>query len=205
MSIRVAMLEDNVAMGQDISDLIRKEPGFEMCGLFTSASDFFRTPAEADVVLLDFELPDASALEVLRRLKSNHSWDDAKVLIFTAFEDEARLIAAMQAGANGFLLKDIDPKLLLIEIQSVYHGGAPITPRMARALLGIVPGLASNLTPQEHRVLSMLGIGLTYADVAQKLAVSMSTVKTHIENIYRKLEVRSKSGALEKGRQIGLL
>ena len=99
---------------------------FQLLGFYSTGADFFREVHDAaDVLLLDFELPDQNALSVLRRLKSSEGLRDMKVLIFTAFEDETRLIHAMEAGANGFLLKDTSPELLLAEIRSVHLGGAP--------------------------------------------------------------------------------
>lgn len=210
MAIRILILEDDPNITRTLAEMFASNSDFQLLGAYSTGADFFRDVHKAaDVLLLDFELPDQNALSVLRRLKSSEALRDMKVLIFTAFEDETRLIHAMEAGANGFLLKDTSPELLLAEIRSVHLGGAPITARMARALLGhfappstMADGL---LTQQERRVLQLLSMGLTYAEAAHKLGISINTLKNYTENTYRKLEVRSKSGAIEKGRARGLI
>ena len=204
----IAIVEDNPETAAAVAKLLREETGFRLSGSFSSAASFFESISNpVDVLLLDFELQDQNAISILRRIRGSPEMARMKVLIFTAFEDEDRLIAAMESVANGFLLKDIEPSLLIHEIRGVAMGAAPITPRLASALLRRLSPPRENaegvLSAQERRVLQLLARGLTYNEAARKLAISTSTIKNYIEQIYRKLEVRSKSGAIEKGRDLG--
>lgn len=210
--IRVAIAEDDQQMSEAVSAEIQASEDLLLGPVYSSAQQCMADSdvLQCDVLLLDFELPDGNALEVIRQLRQRCSDRRPRILIFTAFEHEERLLFALEAGADGYLLKDTPLDLLLAEIQSVHLGASPIAPRLARAVLARFMGAGaaageSPLTAAETRVLKLLALGMTYAEAARKLGISTHTLKNHVERIYRKLEVRARSAAIEKGRQLGIV
>ena len=148
------------------------------------------------VVLMDIEMPGRDGIEATRVLKERHP--DVEVLMQTVFEDEARIFAAIQAGASGYLLKDAGADAYVKAIEEVEAGGAPHSPLVARKLLAYVrqheaPRESFSLTPRETDVLALLVDDLTEAAIADRLGVSPHTVRTHVKNLYAKLQVHSRA------------
>lgn len=164
-----------------------------------------------DIVLMDVEMPVLDGIEATRQLKSRYP--QVRVVMTTVFEEEEVLFAAIRAGADGYLLKGGTPEEYRRAIAEVMHGGAPMTPCIARKSLrllrsGSAPadsgkGESNPLSPRETEVLEQLSAGLKYREVGENLHLSEGTVRKHVENIYRKLRVTNKVAAVRRGRQAG--
>ena len=158
-----------------------------------------------DVVVMDVEMPGPTGIETTARLTAAHP--GVEVLVFTVFEDDERLFAAIEAGASGYLLKDQPLPEILAALEELAAGGAPMAPPLARRLLERVrrPADPLPLTTREVEVLRAVAEGLTNAEIAARLFVSPTTVKTHVRNLYEKLHVSTRAGATRAAVRAGLL
>ena len=156
----------------------------------------------ADIVLMDIGLPNISGIEGVRTVKNRYP--EIQVLMFTVFEDDEKIFAAIRAGASGYILKKTPPPEILKAIRELYTGGAPMSPSIARKVIHAFQSEPSSamedykLTTREKEILYSLVDGLSYKKIAEKYVVSISTIRTHICNIYHKLHVNSKSQAVAK-------
>ena len=167
-----------------------------------------------DVVLMDIEMPRLDGIGATARLKER--FPQLRILITTVFEDADYLFEAIRAGADGYLLKGSAPADLHRAVREVLDGGAPLSPVMARKSLQLLrrpdtqvrarlPENVEPLSPRETEVLEQLAAGLKYREAAENLFVSEATVRKHVENIYRKLRVNNKVGAIRRGRGAGFI
>ena len=170
-----------------------------------------------DVLLVDLGLPDGSGLDVIRRCRRIQP--DCAMMVITMFGDEANMLSAFEAGASGYLLKDGTEADLATHILSLHAGGSPMSPIIARQLLvrwqarpvalpvtaAVLVPAGEALSPRESEVLNLLARGFTYAEAAQRMGVLLSTVQSHVRNIYGKLDVHNKTEAVFEARQLGLL
>lgn len=163
----------------------------------------------AQVLLTDLGLPDGSGIEMIRAARAR--WPQCEVVVATMFGEEEKVLAAIEAGASGYLLKDALPASLMDEIRSVHAGGSPVSPMIARQLLRRLrprlqaDAVESDLSAREVQVLERLALGYTMPEVAQFLDVSVTTVQTYARRIYRKLGVHSKIEAVDAAYRRGLL
>ena len=160
-----------------------------------------------DIVLMDINMPVMDGIECTRKLKV--LYPNIKVVMSTVFDEEQYILQAILAGANGYLLKDERPQKLYDSIVEVLRGGAPMSPAIARKALQLIrfpPPLNSltakdsvdfNLTKREIEILEQLSGGLNYSQIADNLIISTGTVRKHIENIYKKLQVHNKVEAVQ--------
>lgn len=163
-----------------------------------------------DVVLTDLQLPGLSGLDGIRQFRARAA--GAHLVVLTVFEDEDRIVEAICAGATGYLLKPSSSEAIAEAVRTARRGGAPITPRIAARVLDVFARLARpapeadtyGLTAREAEVLQMLVDGETKAGVAGRLFLSPHTVDVHVRNIYGKLQVHSRSGAVAKALREGL-
>jgi len=169
-----------------------------------------------DVLLTDLGLPDGNGIELIRGLRRQGALTLAMVI--TIFGDEQHVVAAIEAGALGYLLKDGSPDYIGDSIMELVEGGSPISPPIARYLLkrlGSPPAVPPardqpetdlpHLSEREHEVLTLIVKGFSYAEAARLMSVSAHTVTTHVRNIYRKLEVHSRGEAVYEALQLGLV
>ncbi len=161
-----------------------------------------------EVILLDLGLPGMSGLEGLRRFKE--SVPAAEIVVFTVFDDRAKVFQAICAGASGYLLKSEPMDRVLSAIREVRHGGAPMTPEIARLVLDRfskmpAPSGEVALSERERDVLRLLADGLTKKELADRLDLSVHTVDNYLRRIYRKLHVNTLGGAVAKALRDGLL
>jgi DNA-binding NarL/FixJ family response regulator len=202
--IKVAIVEDNNTLRHSLEQLINKSEDTKcVCSLnnlLNVVSEFSK--AKPDVVLMDIGLPDISGIEGVRTVKNN--FDNIQVLMFTVFEDDEKIFDAIRAGASGYILKKTPPQEIIEAIQQLHDGGAPMSPSIARKVIQAFQAEPSaamedfQLTAREKEILYSLVDGLSYKKIAEKYFVSISTIRTHICNIYQKLHVNSKSQAVAK-------
>ena len=199
MPVRLALVEDR----PDVRTLLTERLAFfddvELVSVSPSAEAFFEHLAELneppEVVLMDIELPGMDGIEATGRLRQSHA--DVEVLMLTVFEDEDRIFAAVQAGASGYLLKDASAGRIVGAVLEVARGGAPVSPLVAKKLLGYVRGDVEAgdlaLTTREREVLGLIVEGLTEEAVGERLFISPHTVRSHVKSLYEKLEVHSRA------------
>lgn len=178
--------------------------------------DMLKLPA-ADVLLADLGLPDGSGIEVIRAAQD--AWPDCSVMVCTSLGDEAHVMRALEAGATGYLLKDVGPDNMLSEIRSLHAGGSPISPIIARQIIRRFRDATSVKTPpqreiglntpqlsaRELEVLQLVTKGFKAEEIAALMGVSRQTVMTYVRRIYGKLKVNSRAEAIYEARQRGIL
>lgn len=202
--IKVAIIEDDRRIRDGLATLINGTPGYR-CGLsFRSMEDALERPWSdvPDVALVDIGLPGMSGIDGLERLRQNYP--RMALLMLTVYEDDERIFQALCAGASGYLLKKTPPNKLLEYLAEVLRGGAPMSPEVARRVVRLFREIRPpecvqyDLTPHELRLLRLLVEGHNYQSAATELGVSFSTINFHMQNIYGKLQVHSKSEAVAK-------
>ncbi len=202
--ITVGIVEDDAIIRNSLIKLVGNTPGFSCVGACSSGEEAIeRLPAlKPQVVLMDIHLPRASGIECTHRLKE--LLPGTQILILTVYEDSESIFHALKAGASGYLLKRSDPEDIVHALKDVYEGGAPMTARIARKVVQSFSeqahgmNLSVKLTDREEEILSMLAKGYANKEIADKMSVSMSTVRTHLRHIYEKLHVRSRTEAVLK-------
>jgi DNA-binding NarL/FixJ family response regulator len=214
MEIRVAIFEDNKLVRDALEAILNGTPGFTCCGVFADGNNWERNikSNKPDVVLMDIEMPGMNGIEVAREI--NKHFPDIKILIQTVFNDSEKIFQAMCAGASGYILKNDPPHKYLEAINEVYNGGAPISPAVAKKMLGffsnknvvlVAPGNTDyNLSEREKEILQQMVEGHNYKFIAERSFISYETVRTHVKHIYKKLHVASRSEAIQKAIQQGL-
>lgn len=209
----ISFIEDNLDLAERLKRLLADAPDFTLLDHYANAEDALRMlPRRPPGLLLaDMDLPGMHGAECIRLLRSSQRFDSMRIVALTIFENEDLILRCLQYGANGYLLKDITPELLLAELRVAALGGAAMTQSIAARLMNTRmrqarPDASRNpLTDRETQVINLISLGLTYAEVAVELSISLHTVRSHIENIYGKLKVRSKSAALKRGRELGVV
>src|SRR5256714_137128 len=202
--ISVAIIEDHREFRDYLTALISGTEGFDCIGSFRSVEDALpRVNAHVpDVILLDIGLPGMNGIEGIRVLKERHP--DVLFLTLTIHDDDERIFDALCAGASGYLLKKTQPSRLVESVKEAAQGGAPMSPEIARRVVKLFreirpPERAEyNLTPHETRILKLLVEGHNYKTAATKLGVQATTINFHLQNIYQKLQVHSKTEAVAK-------
>ncbi len=203
MLTKVAIVEDNNDFRSSLAHYLDQAPGYRcVCACSTSEDALQKLPRHApDVVLMDIHLPNMSGVDCTRRLKE--LCPSLQVLILTVYEDNERIFGALKAGASGYLLKRADPAEILEAIRDVKHGGAPMSSQIARRVVQSFrqerqePKL-EGLSQREEEILQHLSKGYSTKEIADRLSVSVNTVRTHLQHIYDKLHVRSRTEAVLK-------
>jgi len=195
---RVFLVEDDPETRARLIRAIEAIPGFEMAGAAGNVAEGKAWLGRhfADVLLFDLGLPDGSGLDLIRLAARNGR---GAIMVISVFGDERNVVAAIEAGASGYLLKDASVDSIGESIRQLLAGGAPISPGVAKHLLkrfqGRGPradaGETEALTPREHEVLSCLAKGFSYAETGDMLKVSINTIRSHVKSIYAKLAVNS--------------
>src|SRR5215510_8244837 len=209
--IKVAIIEDQQVLREGLAFLINSTEGFRCTGSFGSVEQALRRISDdlPQVVLIDIGLPGMSGIEGIRVLKER--WPDLLLITLTVYEDDQKIFDALCAGASGYLLKRTPPARLVEALKEVIKGGAPMSPEVARRVILLFKNIRPperadyQLTPHELRLLKMLVEGHSYKTAAAELGSSVNTIGTHMQSIYRKLQVHSKSEAVAKALRQGLV
>jgi DNA-binding NarL/FixJ family response regulator len=205
MPISVAIVEDNKDYRMGTAYVLRSAPGIEVFGEYASAEDFFDdiNGQQPDVVLMDINLVGGmSGVTATALVKKKYP--KIEVIMFSVYEDDDNLFQAICAGASGYVTKPIMPQQLLESVQQASSGGTPMSPHIARKVLRLFrqnapqPKREYNLTPRELEILECLVQGNDYQMTADKLFLSIFTVRAHIRNIYEKLHVHTMAQAVSK-------
>jgi DNA-binding NarL/FixJ family response regulator len=202
--IHVAIVEDNKTIRESLTRYVQTAPDFQCVCVCASAEEALRElPAyECEVVLMDIQLPKMSGIECTAQLK--HLLPSIQVIMVTVYEDTERISAALRAGACGYLLKRCTPEDLVAAVREARLGGVPMPREIARKVIAAfrqpikVAAEVEDLRPSEKKILELLAHGLANKEIANRLGLSASTVRWHLENIYGKLRVGSRTEAVLK-------
>lgn len=215
----VSIVEDDDEMRARLAESITAQPELRLLAEYRTGNAALAGLAEKapDVLLVDLGLGDISGLDVIRYVAEHHPYCD--VLVVSIFGDEEHVLAALEAGARGYLLKGTLTRDIALDIQDLRNGGSPLSPIIARQVLKrLQPETATeiykpdrtseseeSLTPREVEILRLIARGFSYAETADLLDISIQTVHTHLKHIYRKLAVHSKTEAVFEADQRQLL
>ena len=203
--IRVSIVDDEADLRENIAGYVDAAKGFRCVSVHSSAEEALaHLPKEKpDVVLMDINLGGMSGIECVLQLKP--LMRETQVVMLTVFEDTEKIFSALAAGASGYLLKRMPPEKLLEAIREVHEGGSPMSAPIARKVVQSLqahrpPGVDETveLSPREREVLDGLAEGQAYKQIADKLNVSIHTVRNYIRRIYEKLHVRTSAEAVAK-------
>lgn len=201
--IKVAIVDDDEGIRSSLAALIRRNPEFKLAGDYPDAETALREIPrhEPDVVLMDINMPGMSGVECVQQLKA--ALPKVQFLMLTVYEDSDSLFRSLKAGASGYLLKRTASARLIEAIKDVHEGGAPMTPQLARRVVQFFmrkpeqedPAVA-RLTPGEREFLDQLANGYAYKEIADRMKISIDTVRSYVRTVYEKLHVHSRTEAV---------
>lgn len=201
--IRIAIVEDDQELLKGVSQAMLFSDEIDLVATFTNAEDFIResTTLALDIVLMDIGLPKKSGIACMKLVKPLFS--DMQFLMWTSFEDDEKIFDALQAGANGYILKTATLQQLIQAIVELHRGGSPMSSSIARKVIASfhsaeIKQSAYNLTKRENEILEQLAKGYRYKEIADRFFLSIETVRSHVHHIYEKLQVSSRTDALNK-------
>ena len=201
---RVAIVEDDSGLRNQLQSILKSAPGVCCVGTFGSAEKALEgmVAVQPDVILMDINLPGMSGIECVGLLRKD--LPATHVIMLTVYEDSDRIFQALQAGADGYLVKSSPTDVLLRAIEDVHQGGAPMSSHIARKVVRqfrqTEPSRneADNLAKREREVLNLLASGFVYKEIADQLGIGTETVKTYVKNICKKLHVRNRLEAVAR-------
>ncbi len=206
--IRVLLVDDHAIVRQGLRMFMELQKDMDVVGEAADGASAVNLAAQLhpDVVLLDIAMPQMDGVEATRKILACSP--QSRVLILTSFGDDEQIFPAIRAGAQGYLLKDIPPLDLLQAVRATYQGQAQLHPEIARKLMSAVSGIPTRekkttslpgeleaLTEREHEVLELIAQGFNNREIAEKMVVSESTVKTHVSNLLSKLGLEDRTRA----------
>jgi DNA-binding NarL/FixJ family response regulator len=208
--VRVVVADDHPVVRQGLRTFLATQEGITVVGEAGDGAEALATVRALgpDVVLLDLVMPGIDGVAVISRLTAESP--DTKVLVLTSFPDDDKLLAAIQAGAAGYLLKDVAPAELANAVRAVARGEAALSSRPAARLLreyaqGGSPTSPAALTAREHEVLALVGRGLANKQIARELSIAEKTVKTHVSHVLSKLGLADRTQAALYAVRVGLV
>jgi DNA-binding NarL/FixJ family response regulator len=212
--IKVMIVEDDPVFLNRFCKIVAAHPDFELFAAVSSGMAARESLARGapDVLLIDLGLPDVSGTEIIRETAMRHPATD--IMVVSVFGDEEHVLASIEAGATGYLLKDSLPEEFIDVIEQLRAGGSPISPVIARQLLRrlrpaqpLEPDLSDcrRLSARESEILGLIAKGFTFAELAKLLEISPHTVTTYVKKIYQKLAVHSRGEAVYEASRRGLI
>lgn len=207
--MRVLIVEDNLLLLENLRLLLDGETGIDVVGAFATAEEALLRIQECapSIMLTDLDLPGISGIQLIKRTKAQLPHLD--IMVFTISEDRETVFSAIKAGACGYIIKGSTPRELVESLNSLFQGGAPMTPRIARKLITEFHEEATPeqdlLSHREKEIIRSIETGLSYKEIADKLFISPHTVHTHIKNIYEKLQAKDRHEAISKARRKGII
>jgi DNA-binding NarL/FixJ family response regulator len=202
--IKIAIVEDSKTLREGFETLINRTPDLQcVCTAATVAEALRKIPKAApDVILMDIQLPDHTGVVCTAQIKE--LLPAVQIIIVTVYEDSDRIFEALRAGACGYILKRAKPERVIDAILEAHEGGVPMTPEIARKVIGQFRGQVTaaseldSLSPRENEVLQLVMHGLGNKEIADRLSVTVAAVKWHLQHIYEKLHVHSRTEAALK-------
>jgi len=200
--IRIIIFEDNDRLRESLSFLLQSAPDYEVLADYNNCIDAVNITRvyEPDVVLMDIDMPGETGIKGVSMVKETRP--QTAVIMYTVFEDEEKLFQCLCAGANGYLLKKTEPEKIFEAIREVMHGGAPMSPTIAKKVIESFQPVKTRhqypLTERELEVLQLLTKGHSTKVIAGKLDIAFNTVRSHLKNIYAKLHVNCGKEAIAK-------
>jgi DNA-binding NarL/FixJ family response regulator len=195
--IRVLVVDDHVIVRSGLEQLLGTAPGIEFVGTASDGAEALIQieRLRPDVVLMDLSMPIMDGIEATRRI--SRQFPDSRVLVLTSFSEQRRIIDALEAGADGYLLKHSEPEQIVAAIHAVAEGGSPLDPKAARVLLESHRATDSGdeLTDREREVLGLVRDGLANKQIARRLGISERTVKAHLTRVFQRLGVSDRTQA----------
>ena len=201
--IRVCIVEDNPEVRDGMVSLLTLDERFEVLAAFSDAETAVTgLPAwQPEIVIMDINLPGMSGIDCIRRVKGECS--SSQFIMFTIYENDEKVFEALEAGANGYLLKKTPLSKISDSLIELHQGGAPMSTQIARKVIDRMHTTGgkeetSVLSPRETEVLQLLAKGLLYKEISDRLNISTHTVRQHIHRIYEKLHVQNRTEAINK-------
>ncbi len=194
--IRVVLVDDHAVVRSGLAQLLGGTGDIDVVGQAGTGEEALGVVRETrpDVVVMDLQMPGVDGVEATRRLVAEDL--GCEVLVLTSYSDHARIVAALDAGAVGYLLKDADPEEVIGGVRAVSRGESPLNPRVARQLLTARAEAPSvELTPREAEVLGLVRLGLANKQIARRLGISERTVKAHLTNVFQRIGVVDRTQA----------
>jgi len=200
----ISIVEDDPSLGAILSEIIQTSPDWNLVNHYASAELALEgmTDSAPEVVLMDIQLPGMSGIDCVGKLKTFHP--GVLVLMVTVYDNNERIFDALAAGASGYLLKRDIPFKLMEALDDLLAGGSPMSSAIARKVVQHfqkgppAKNEDHNLTPREKQILEQLAKGSLYKEIAWDLGIGFETVRSHIDNIYKKLHVRTRTEAVVK-------
>jgi len=207
MSIRVAIVEDDKTIREGIAKLISHQKEINFIGSFEDAESFIKAieTLRPDVALMDIELPGHSGISCVQYLKPKYP--GIQFMMFTVFNNPNKTFDALLAGATGYILKSEPADKIIEAIREIYEGNSPMSPQIARFVVNHFTSQNKSsahieaLSLREREVLAYLSRGFVYKEIADKMAISIDTVRSFIRKIYEKLHVHNRTEAINKFRE----
>nr|WP_214460505.1 response regulator transcription factor [Flavihumibacter fluvii] len=213
MAITVCIVDDTLDIRLALEEIVRLSDDFKLLGSFSSGEDAItKIPLlQPDVVLMDINLGGISGIECVRRLKPENK--NILFMMCTVYEEDEKIFEALNAGANGYILKKTSPAKLLESIRELYEGGAPMSAQIARKVVAVFQhkssiqetsqvmaskGNLKTLSNREMEILVLLSKGMLYKEIAAQLFISQETVRKHVYHMYEKLHVNNRIEAVNK-------
>jgi DNA-binding NarL/FixJ family response regulator len=204
MSISLAIVEDLDEVRDGLKNFISLSKDFKILDTFKTAEEaLFDIPKlQPDIVIMDINLPGMSGIECIRQVKDKSP--KTQFMMFTVYENDEKVFEALKAGASGYLLKNTGLVQLIESLRELHDGGSPMSANIARKLVTVFRDKEKELEPvealsnRENEILHLLSKGLLYKEIADKLSISVSTVRQHIHHIYEKLHVQNRTEAINK-------
>ena len=213
--IRVLLVDDHPLFRKGIASLLSEEPGFELLGEAPNGRIALERARELmpDVILMDISMPEVDGLEATRRIKAEIPY--VRIVMLTVSDADENLFEAIKSGAQGYLLKKIEPQTLFSTLRKIVEGEAPMSGVMATKLLAEFsrqtrrasqsPTAGATLTEREKEVLNHIADGKTNKDIASALSIAENTVKNHLKNILEKLHLENRVQAATYALREGLI